>query len=121
MLAEIHRACRPATLTFTCIKGKAFLGTSGHDEAAGIGLVSLSKCVRGCRAEEVRLLAEDKEMLGIFGLEEAIEQAEEVGLDVVLISADASPPVCRMMDASKYKYELDKRDKEAKKKQREAR
>ena len=78
-------------------------------------------CVRACRAEEVRLLAEDKEMLGIFGLEEAIEKAEDVGLDVVLISADASPPVCRMMDASKYKYELDKRDKEAKKKQREAR
>lgn len=60
-------------------------------------------------------------MLGVFGLEDAIQQAEDVGLDVVLISPDADPPVCRMMDASRHKYELDKKDKEAKKKQREAR
>lgn len=69
----------------------------------------------------MRLLNEDKEMLGVFGLEDAIQQAEDVGLDVVLISPDADPPVCRMMDASRHKYELDKKDKEAKKKQREAR
>lgn len=60
-------------------------------------------------------------MLGIFSLSDAIQQAEDLGLDVVLISPDADPPVCRIMDASRHKYELDKRDKEAKKKQREAR
>lgn len=69
----------------------------------------------------MRLLAENKDMLGVMFLDEAIDTAEDEGLDVVLVSPDADPPVCRLMDASKHKYELEKRDKEAKKKQREAR
>lgn len=85
------------------------------------GLAWLGWLLDACRADEVRLLGEDKEMLGIFGLDDAIQQAEDLDLDVVLISPDADPPVCRMMDASRHKYELDKRDKEVKKKQREAR
>lgn len=60
-------------------------------------------------------------MLGVMYLDEALDAAQDEGLDVVLVSADADPPVCRLMDASKYKYELDKKDKEAKKKQRESR
>lgn len=73
------------------------------------------------RSEQVRLLAENKDMIGVRYLDEAIDLAEEEGLDVVLVSPDADPPVCRLMDASKHKYELEKRDKEAKKKQRESR
>ena len=74
-----------------------------------------------CRSDQVRLLAENKDMLGVMFLDEAISTAENEGLDVVLVSPDADPPVCRLMDASKHKYELEKRDKESKKKQREAR
>ena len=74
-----------------------------------------------CRSDQVRLLAENKDMIGVRFLDEAIDLAEEEGLDVVLVSPDADPPVCRLMDASKHKYELEKRDKESKKKQREAR
>lgn len=76
---------------------------------------------RMIQSEQVRLLAENKDMIGVRYLDEAIDLAEEEGLDVVLVSPDADPPVCRLMDASKHKYELEKRDKEAKKKQRESR
>ena len=74
-----------------------------------------------CRSDRVRLLAEDKEMLGVMFLDEAMDVAQGQGMDVVLISPDADPPVCRIMDASKYKFQLEKKDKEAKKKQRESR
>lgn len=73
------------------------------------------------QSEQVRLLAENKDMIGVRNLDEAIDLAVEQGLDVVLVSPDADPPVCRLMDASKHKYELEKRDKEAKKRQRESR
>ena len=74
-----------------------------------------------CRAAEVRLLGQDKENMGVMSYNEAMDKAIAEDLDLVLISADASPPVCRIMDASKHKYELEKADKESKKKQREAR
>lgn len=73
------------------------------------------------QSDRVRLLAEDKEMLGVMFLDEAMDVAQGQGMDVVLISPDADPPVCRIMDASKYKFQLEKKDKEAKKKQRESR
>ncbi|DBA87826.1 hypothetical protein WJX77_000603 [Trebouxia sp. C0004] len=76
---------------------------------------------RMIQSDQVRLLAENKDMLGVMFLDEAIDAAESEGLDVVLVSPDADPPVCRLMDASKHKYELEKQDKESKKKQREAR
>ena len=59
--------------------------------------------------------------MGVMSYNEAMDKAIAEDLDLVLISADASPPVCRIMDASKHKYELEKADKESKKKQREAR
>ncbi|DBA83416.1 hypothetical protein WJX79_004897 [Trebouxia sp. C0005] len=76
---------------------------------------------RMIQADQVRLLSENKDMLGVMFLDEAMDAAESEGLDVVLVSPDADPPVCRLMDASKHKYELEKQDKESKKKQREAR
>ncbi len=84
-------------------------------------LIACQKLSEQCRSDQVRLLAENKDMLGVMFLDEAIDAAESEGLDVVLVSPDADPPVCRLMDASKHKYELEKQDKESKKKQREAR
>lgn len=70
---------------------------------------------------EVRLIGSDKSMLGVMAMEEALDLADEEGVDVVLISPDAEPPVARLIDYSKYKYELAKNAKEAQKKQRESR
>ncbi len=70
------------------------------------------------RAKEVRLLGEEGQQLGIFSLQEALAQAEEVGVDLVLIAPKADPPVCRIIDYGKYRYEQLRREKEAKKKQK---
>ena len=58
------------------------------------------------------------EQLGIMKLEEALKLAQEKNLDLVNVAPQAKPPVCRIMDFGKYKYEQRKRDKEARKKQR---
>lgn len=70
------------------------------------------------RAEEVRVVSASGEQLGIMTSEEALRKAEEQELDLILIAPQAKPPVCRIMDYSKYRYEQAKREKEAKKKQR---
>ena len=69
------------------------------------------------RAKEVRLLDENGDQLGIKSLDEANEYAYEKGVDLVCIAPQATPPVCRAMDYGKYRFERDKREKEAKKKQ----
>ena len=58
---------------------------------------------------EVRVISEDGEQLGLMAPEDAIARAEEVGLDVVEVAPNASPPVCRIMDYGKYKYEQKKK------------
>ena len=70
------------------------------------------------RAQSVRLIGESGEQLGIVSLREALEVAEEKGLDLVNISPNAQPPVCKVMNYGKYKYEQEKREKEAKSKQK---
>ena len=70
------------------------------------------------RAQNVRLIGESGEQLGIVSLREALEVAEEKGLDLVNISPNAQPPVCKVMNYGKYKYEQEKREKEAKSKQK---
>lgn len=70
------------------------------------------------RDKEVRLIDADGTMLGIVSGKEAQRIAEERKLDVVKISPNANPPVCKILDYGKYKYELQKREKEAKKKQK---
>ena len=70
------------------------------------------------RAHELRVLSEDGEQLGIISRDEAIRIAEERDLDLVLMSPDAKPPVAKIMDYGKHKYELEKKKKEAKKKQK---
>jgi translation initiation factor IF-3 len=71
---------------------------------------------RAIRAREVRVVADDGEQLGILSLSEALSAAEERGLDLVEVSPNAVPPVCRIMDFGKYKYQASKRAAEAKKK-----
>ncbi|NLJ77374.1 MAG: translation initiation factor IF-3 [Peptococcaceae bacterium] len=72
----------------------------------------------GIRAREVRVVNTDGNQLGIFSSREALRLAEEKQLDLVEISPAARPPVCKIMDFGKYKYEQSKREKEARKKQK---
>jgi len=67
---------------------------------------------------EVRLIDQDGENVGVVTPETGVEMAEEVGLDLVEISPGASPPVCKIMDLGKFKYEQQKKAAEAKKKQK---
>lgn len=68
--------------------------------------------------KEIRLIGENGEQLGIVSGEEALRTAEEQGLDLVKISPQATPPVCKLMNYGKYKFEQSKREKEAKKNQK---
>ncbi len=70
------------------------------------------------RVKEVRLLSPENEQLGIVSGKEAQAQADEAGLDLCLISPKAEPPVCKIMDYSKYKFDQAKKAKEARKKQK---
>ena len=67
--------------------------------------------------KEIRLIGEGGEQMGIVSSEEALRIAEEHGLDLVKISPQATPPVCKLMNYGKYKFEQSKREKEAKKNQ----
>ena len=70
------------------------------------------------RDREVRLIGENGEQLGIMSSREALKLAEEAGLDLVKIAPTAKPPVCKIVDYGKYRYELARREKDAKKKQK---
>jgi len=67
---------------------------------------------------EVRLIGADGENVGVISTLEAIEMADEVGLDLVEVSPNADPPVCKILDYGKLKYETQKKKSEARKKQR---
>ena len=69
------------------------------------------------RDKEIRLIGETGEQLGIMSSEEALDIAEERGLDLVKISPQAVPPVCKLMNYGKYRFEQSKREKEARKNQ----
>ncbi len=70
------------------------------------------------RVKEVRVIGENGEQLGVMQTLDALKRAEEAGLDLVEVAPTVTPPVCRIIDYSKYKYEQEKREKEARKKQR---
>lgn len=70
------------------------------------------------RIRDIRVVDNDGNQLGIMPTREAMKIAEERQLDLVEIAPQAKPPVCRIMDFGKYKYELSKKEKEARKKQR---
>lgn len=70
------------------------------------------------REKEVRLIDSDGSQLGILPIADAIQKAENKGMDLVLIAPQAKPPACKIMDYGKYKFEQGKREKEARKNQR---
>ena len=73
------------------------------------------------RAKEVQIISENGEKLGVKSLNEALEIAFEKKLDLVLVAPNSNPPVCKIMNYGKYKFEQAKKEKEAKKKQKEIR
>ena len=70
------------------------------------------------RDREIRLIGQNGEQLGIMSARDAYLKAQEAGLDLVKIAPTAKPPVCKIIDYGKYRYELARKEKEAKKKQR---
>ena len=70
------------------------------------------------RALEVQVISSDKKNLGTFAIKEAIEMAKQEGLDLIEISPNANPPVCKITDIGKHKYDLQKKANKAKRKQK---
>ncbi len=70
------------------------------------------------RDKEIRLIGTEGEQLGIMSARDALRLAEEAGLDLVKIAPNAKPPVCKIVDYGKYRYEMIRKEKEAKKKQK---
>ncbi|ASQ31192.1 translation initiation factor IF-3 [Campylobacter avium LMG 24591] len=70
------------------------------------------------RAEQIRCVGDDGKVYGIISSKEAQDIANRLGLDLVMIAPDAKPPVCKIMDFGKFRYQQEKKQKEAKKKQK---
>ena len=70
------------------------------------------------RVDQVRLVGADGEMVGVVSTNQAQDMAREAGMDLVEVSPDAAPPVCKILDYGKYKYQQQKRASEARKKQK---
>lgn len=70
------------------------------------------------RAKELRVIGPEAEQLGVVTTQRALELAEEYGLDLVEVAPTANPPVCRIMDFSKYKYDQEKKERRVKKNQK---
>ncbi|MGE0252170.1 MAG: translation initiation factor IF-3 [Dongiaceae bacterium] len=73
---------------------------------------------RFIQAATVRVIDAKGQMLGVIGIQEALAKAAEAGLDLVEVSPDATPPVCKIMDYGKYRYQEQKKKAEARKKQK---
>ena len=69
------------------------------------------------REKQIRVVGSDGEQLGVMSSEEALKKAYDEGLDLVMMAPQAVPPVCKIMDYGKYRFERDKKEKEARKKQ----
>ena len=70
------------------------------------------------RCQEVRVIGEEGQQLGVMASRDALNMAKDAGVDLVMVSPSANPPVCRIVDYGKFKYEQLRREKEAKKKQK---
>ena len=79
---------------------------------------NLPKVNRGILAKEVRLVGPDGEMFGVVSITEALQKAESMSLDLIEISPHAAPPVCKILDFGKFKYENKKRVHDSRKKQK---
>ncbi len=103
-------------LRATTIKGPNTIGRRPHNAPP---VRETGPRINGrIRAPEIRVIGADGENLGVMTPERALGHAEEVGLDLVEISPNAAPPVCKIMDFGKYKYETQKKEAEARKKQK---
>ncbi len=72
----------------------------------------------GIRARDVRLIGANGDQIGVKSKQEALEMAQNVNLDLVCVAPNAKPPVCRIMDYGKFRYEQQKKEKETRKKQK---
>ncbi len=88
-----------------------------HAVTGGRSIAQEPRVNERIRAREVRLVAPDGGQIGVKSIDEARWLANELGMDLVEVAPDARPPVCRMMDYGKYKYEQSVRQREARKKQ----
>ena len=70
------------------------------------------------RDKEVRVIGAEGGQLGVMSVKDAMQLAEEAGLDLVRVSPNAKPPVCKIIDYGKFRYEMSRKEKDAKKKQR---
>ena len=84
----------------------------------GCKTISELKINEQIREKEVRVIGENGDQLGIMSAKEAQKLAQDAELDLVLIAPTAKPPVCKIIDYGKYRYELARKEKEAKKKQK---
>lgn len=84
----------------------------------GVPIISELMINEQIRDKEIRLIGEDGEQLGIVSSREGMKLAREAGLDLVKIAPTAKPPVCKIIDYGKYRYEMTRKEKEAKKKQK---
>ena len=99
------------------MKTKGNRQQTGHRDQCGLqvaehGGVDISKDIRvneGIRSREVRLIGEEGEQLGIVTIQEALRISRERGFDLVEVAPNAAPPVCRVMDFGKYKYQMSKK------------
>lgn len=81
-------------------------------------LIKTAEINEEIRDREIRVIGDEGEQLGIMSSKDALALAQEKKLDLVKIAPNANPPVCRIMDFGKHRYEQQKRDKEARKKQK---
>ena len=86
-----------------------------YEEGKAISELMINEQIRD---KEVRVIGEDGEQLGVMSAKEAMKLAEDAGLDLVKIAPTAKPPVCKIVDYGKYRYEQARKEKEAKKKQK---
>ena len=102
-----------------CAAGVRLLLLFAQDERGFTGGISISELrVNGAiRAKEVRVVAPDGEQIGVKKINEALWLAEQLDLDLVEVAPNARPPVCRLMDYGRYKYEQSVKQREARKKQ----
>ncbi len=100
--------CKVDSLTIHFIFGK-------YMEGKAISELMINEQIRD---KEVRLIGEDGEQLGVMSSREAQKLADEAGLDLVKIAPTAKPPVCKIVDYGKFRYEQTRKEKEARKKQR---
>jgi translation initiation factor IF-3 len=100
-----------------CFGSVLFLASRPHPDTGERRINEKVRVNRQIRISPVRVIAPDGEQIGILPIERAMEIAEEQGLDLVEVAPMARPPVCRIMDYGKFKYEEQRQAREARKKQ----